>query len=75
MSSLNNFSGKLLTALKQGLKQAKESLGKDYSLQDLKNLKSLPKVLRQKLSDLKLASSGTANTALGSTQASEKFNY
>lgn len=75
MSSPNNFSGKLLAALKQGLKQAKELLSKDYSLQDLKNLKSLPKVLQQKLSDLKLASSGTANTALGSAQASEKFHY
>ena len=75
MSGPNHFSEKLLAALKQGLKQAKELLSKDYSLQDLKNLKSLPKVLQQKLSDLKLASSGTANTAQGSAQASEKFDY
>lgn len=72
MSSPNHFSGKLLTALKQGLKQAKELLRKDYSLQDLKNLKSLPKVLQQKTAGLKLASS---NIAQGSTQADEKFHY
>ena len=72
MSSPNNFSGKLLTALKEGLKQAKELLSKDYSLHDLKNLKSLPKVLQQKMAGLKLASS---NVAQGSTQAGEKFHY
>lgn len=72
MSSPNNFSGNLLTALKQGLKQAKELLSKDYSLQDLKNLKSLPKVLQQKMAGLKLASS---NVAQGSTQAGAKFHY
>ena len=72
MSSPNHFSGKLLAALKQGLKQAKELLSKDYSLQDLKNLKSLPKVLQQKMAGLKLAS---INAAQGSTQAGEKFHY
>ena len=68
----NNFSEKLLTSIKQGLKQVKDLLSKDYSLQDLKNLKSLPKTLQQKLSGLKLSSS---NAALGSTQAREKFDY
>jgi type II secretory pathway component PulM len=71
----NNFSEKLFASIKQGLKQAKDVLSKDYSLQDLKNLKSLPKTLQQKLSGLKLASSNTANAAPGSTQASEKFDY
>lgn len=71
----NNFSEKLLASIKQGLKQAKDLLSKDYSLQDLKNLKSLPKTLQQKLSGLKLASSNAANSSLGSTQASEKFDY
>ncbi|MBU3556863.1 type II secretion system protein M [Polynucleobacter sp. Ross1-W9] len=75
MSSSNNFTGilgKLLTSLKQGLRQAKALLSKDYSLQDLKNLKSLPKTLQQKMSSLKLAAS---NVAQGSTQAGEKFHY
>lgn len=75
MSGPNNFTGilgKLLTSLKQGLRQAKVLLSKDYSLQDLKNLKSLPKTLQQKMSSLKLASS---NAAQGSTQVVEKFHY
>ena len=71
----NNFSEKLLTSIKQGLKQAKDVLSKDYSLQDLKNLKSLPKTLQQKLSGLKMVSSNAANSPPGSTQASEKFDY
>lgn len=68
----NHFSEKLLASIKQGLKQTKDLLSKDYSLQDLKNLKTLPKTLQQKLSALKSASS---NTVSGSTQASEKFDY
>lgn len=71
----NNFSEKLLASIKQGLKQAKDLLSKDYSLQDLKNLKSLPKILQQKLSGLKMVSSNAANSSPGSTQASEKFDY
>jgi type II secretory pathway component PulM len=72
MSSPNHFSGKLLTALKQGIKQAKELLSKDYSLQDLKNLKSLPKVLQQKMTGLKLVSS---NAAQDSSKTNEQFHY
>lgn len=68
----NHFSEKLLASIKQGLKQTKDLLSKDYSLQDLKNLKTLPKALQQKLSTLKSASS---NTVSGSTQAGEKFDY
>ena len=65
----NNFSEKLLASIRQGLKQAKDMLSKDYSLQDLK---TLPKTLQQKLSGLKLVSS---NGKSGLTQASEKFDY
>ena len=68
----NNFSEKLLASIKQGLKQAKDLLSKDYSLQDLNNLKSLSKTVQQKLTGLKLSSS---NIASGSAQASEKFAY
>lgn len=68
----NNFSEKLLASIKQGLKQTKDLLSKDYSLQDLKNLKSLPKTLQQKLSGMRLASS---KIVTGSAQESEKFAY
>lgn len=51
-SPLNRFSEKLIAFLKR----AKELLSKDYSIQDLKNLKSLPKALQQKLSTTQLAS-------------------
>lgn len=71
----NNFSEKLLASIRQGLKQIKDLLSKDYSLQDLKNLKSLPKTLQQKLSGMKLASSNAANSSPGATQAREKFDY
>jgi type II secretory pathway component PulM len=71
----NNFTEKLLASIKQGLRQAKDVLSKDYSLQDLKNLKTLPKTLQQKLSGLKLAPSSAANAVPGSAQASEKFDY
>ena len=70
----NNFSEKLLASIKQGLKQTKDLLSKDYSLQDLKNLKPLPKSLQQKLSGMKLASINAANSSPGSTQAGEKFD-
>ena len=65
----NHFSEKLLASIKQGLRQAKELLSKDCSLQDLK---ALPKTLQQKLSALKL---GSSNSVSGSTQSSEKFDY
>ena len=68
----NNFSEKLLASIKQGLKQTKELLSKDYSLQDLKNLKSLPKTLQQKLSGIKLPSTSVASSSI---QAGEKFDY
>ena len=68
----NKFTEKLLDSIKQGLRQAKDVLSKDYSLQDLKNLKSLPKTLQQKLSGLKSTSS---NAVSGSTQAGEKFDF
>jgi type II secretory pathway component PulM len=68
----NNFTEKLLASIKRGLRQAKDVLSKDYSLQDLKNLKSLPKTLQQKLSGLKSTSS---NAVSDSTQAGEKFDY
>lgn len=72
MSSPNHFSGKLITALKQGIKQAKELLSKDYSLQDLKNFKSLPKVLQQKIAGWKLTSHRFAKD---SALTAEKFHY
>ena len=74
MTGPNNFSNKLLTYLKQGLKQAKDLLSKDYSLQDLKSLKSLPKTLQQKMTGLKLTSGSTASAANGTTQVG-KFHY
>lgn len=45
------------------LKKAKELLSKDYSMQDLKKLKSLPKELKQALSATRLAST-KASSAL-----------
>lgn len=75
MSSPNHFLEKLLTAFKQGLKQAKELLSKDYSFQDLKNLKSLPKALQEKMASLKLASSNAVNTAPGFNEVVKKFHY
>jgi type II secretory pathway component PulM len=54
------FSEKLITFLKK----LKELLSKDYSLQDLKKIKSLPKLLQEKL-----AQSKTANTSAASGRA------
>lgn len=48
----NSFSEKCIGLLKK----AKELLSKDYSMQDLKKLKSLPKELKQALSAIRLAS-------------------
>lgn len=62
------FSEKLLTYIKQ----IKSLLSKDYSLQDLKNLKALPKTLQQKMSILKLS---VSNVGLSSTESGAKFHY
>lgn len=62
------FSEKLLAYLKQ----IKSLLSKDYSLQDLKNLKALPKALQQKISSLKLP---TSHASLSSVQSATKFHY
>ena len=62
------FSEKLLDYLKQ----IKSLLSKDYSLQDLKNLKALPKALQQKISSLKLP---TSHASLSSVQSATKFHY
>ncbi len=56
----DQFSEKLITFLKK----VKALLSKDYSLQDLKNIKSLPKLLQEKL-----AQSKTANTSAASGRA------
>ena len=44
-------------------------------MQDLKNLKSLPKALQEKMTSLKLASSNAVNTPPGSNQAVKNFHY
>ena len=61
-SPLNNASQKLLTFLKK----VKELLSRDYSMQDLmnlKNLKSLPKALQQKLSEVQGGLSTTSSSS------------
>lgn len=68
----NHFSEKLLASIKQGLMQTKDLLSKDYTLQDFKRLKSLPKILQQKMAGLKLSS---GNIDQGSTPAANQFNY
>lgn len=84
IGSPNNFSEKFLASIKQGLKQAKDVLSKNYSLQDLKNLKSLPKTLQQKMAARKQTSSvangvgsaaNAASAAPGSTKVITKFDY
>ena len=68
-SPLNQLSEKLFTFLKK----VKELLSKDYSMQDLKNLKSLPRALQQKFSEVQGGLSKTsANAALVSS--SSKFD-
>jgi len=54
-SPLDQFFEKLLTFLKK----VKELLSKDYSIQDLKNLQSLPKILQQKMSTVRMTPSQT----------------
>jgi len=72
---LNNFSDKLLTFLKK----VKELLSKDYSLQDLKNLKnikSLPKTLQQKFTEVQsgLTRASLKSDFTSSSASASKFD-
>jgi hypothetical protein len=58
-SPLDQYSEKLLTFLKK----VKELLSKDYSMQDLKNLKSLPRRLKEKLSKVQGGLSKTSTSS------------
>jgi hypothetical protein len=76
-SPMNQFSEKLITFLKK----VKELLSKDYSIQDLKNLKNLksfPKALQQKFSEAQAgfskASSGAERTSFTSSSSAVKFD-
>jgi hypothetical protein len=75
-SPFNSFLESLLTFLKK----AKDLLSKDYSMQDLKNLrnlksqvnlKSLPKVLKQKLSTVRVASTHGADSQLQAASSTQ----
>ena len=68
-SPLNQLSEKLFTFLKK----VKELLSKDYSMQDLKNLKSLPKTLQQKFSEVQGGFSKTSASA-ALVSSSSKFD-
>ena len=68
-SPLNQFAEKLLTFLKK----VKALLSKDYSMQDLKNLKSLPKTLQQKFSEVQSGFSKTSTSA-ALVSSSSKFD-
>ncbi|OJI04643.1 type II secretion system protein M [Polynucleobacter sp. MWH-Adler-W8] len=68
-SPLNQFAEKLFTFLKK----VKELLSKDYSMQDLKNLKSLPKTLQQKFSEVQGGFSKTSASA-ALVSSSSKFD-
>lgn len=67
-SPLDQFFEKLLTFLKK----IKELLSKDYSIQDLKNLQSLPKILQQKMSTLRMTPSQTIDE--GAQASSARFD-
>ena len=69
-SPLNRFSERLIAFLKK----AKDVVSKDYSLQDLKNLKSLPKTLQEKLSSSETSSSSSVETKV-LFLASSAFNF
>lgn len=69
-SPLNRFSEQLLAFLRK----AKEVLSKDYSIQDLKNLKSLPKTLQDKLSSSGMTASLHAKDK-ESSPASSPFDF
>jgi type II secretory pathway component PulM len=68
--SPNQFSEKLVTFLKK----AKELLSKDYSIQDLKNLKSLPKTLKDKLSEVQGGLSKTSASSGMITSSTTQFD-
>jgi hypothetical protein len=67
-SPLDEFFEKLRTFLKK----VKELLSKDYSMQDVKNLQSLPKILQQKLSTLRMTPSQTIDE--GEPASSARFD-
>lgn len=69
-SPLNSFSEKLLTFLKK----VKALLSKDYSLQDLKNLKSLPKALQEKLSEVQGGLSKASSSSGLIASSASKFD-
>lgn len=68
--SPKQFSEKLLTFLKK----AKELLSKDYSMQDLKNLKSLPKTLKEKLSEVQGGLSKASTSSELMTSSTTQFD-
>ena len=65
---LNQCSEKLFTFLKK----VKELLSKDYSMQDLKNLKSLPKTLQKKFSEVQ---GDLSKTSASTTLVSSSLNF
>jgi predicted PurR-regulated permease PerM len=67
-SPLNQFAEKLFTFLKK----VKELLSKDYSMQDLKNLKSLPKTLQKKFSEVQ---GDLSKTSASTTLVSSSLNF
>lgn len=69
-SPLDQYSEKLFTFLKK----VKELLSKDYSVQDLKNLKSLPKTLKEKLSEVQGGLSKTSASSELITSSTTQFD-
>ena len=69
-SPLNQLSEKLFTFLKR----VKELLSKDYSMQDLKNLKSLPKTLQQKFSEAQSTLIKSSPNDLLNSSSATKFD-
>ena len=69
-SPLNQLSEKLVTFLKR----VKELLSKDYSMQDLRNLKSLPKTLQQKFSEVQSVLSKSTTSSVPNTTSSAKLD-
>ncbi len=68
--SPKQFSEKLLTFLRK----VKELLSKDYSMQDLKNLKSLPKTLKEKLSEVQGGLSKKSTSSELMTSSTTQFD-
>jgi hypothetical protein len=69
-SPLNQFSEKLISFLKK----VKELLSKDYSMQDLKNLKSLPKTLQQKFSEVQGGLSKLSPSSVQNLSSTSQFD-